>query len=660
MQRDKAIEEVKQHLTDYLQEKGLPLDKPFTCLNPDHPDHHPSMSYNRKNNTVHCFSCDKTYDLLSLVQMDNNCDFNKALEIACKKYGIQLDNQSQGQTMQTGGKQYQKQQTTQDYTDLYEKAEKNLDLARGYLQERGISEATARRFHLGIEKLPVYATDQSGQSYATEWTCLVIPTSKESYVIRNLDRKADHENRYQKKGKAHIFNLEAAKQEKEKPIIITEGEIDCMSVIEAGGQAVALGSVTNIRLLTDALRKDWQPVTPLVIALDNDAAGKEAAARIRKELNILEIENYTYNPYGLAKDANEALTTNRAAFANTIKAINADIAQAVTDQERAEYMKTTAAAHLDDFLDGITERAATPPISTGFQNLDAVLDGGLYEGLYFLGAISSLGKTTLALQICDQVAQGGHDTLIFSLEMARSELMAKSISRLTYLEAKQNKKDTRYAKTTRGILDGSRYKKYGSVDKEVFSTALDQYKQYAGHVFINEGIGNIGVSQIRETVRKHIELTGHRPVVVIDYVQIIAPEDPRATDKANMDHNVTELKRISRDYKVPVIGISSFNRESYKIGSNNAGHVSMTDFKESGSLEYSSDILMGLEFKAAGKGYDEKEEKKKDPREIRLVILKNRNGKAWQSCDFDYYPMFNYFEESITEKEEQKEIGVKY
>lgn len=72
----------------------------------------------------------------------------------------------------------------------------------------------------------------------------------------------------------------------------------------------------------------------------------------------------------------------------------------------------------------------------------------------------------------------------------------------------------------------------------------------------------------------------------------------------------------------------------------------MADFKESGAIEYSADVLIGLEFAGAGDSdYSEKEEKKKNPREVRLVILKNRNGKAWESTNFYYYPAFNYYEE---------------
>jgi replicative DNA helicase len=167
-------------------------------------------------------------------------------------------------------------------------------------------------------------------------------------------------------------------------------------------------------------------------------------------------------------------------------------------------------------------------------------------------------------------------------------------------------------------------------------------------------MGDIGVEKIKEIVKQHISITGNKPVVIIDYLQILAAYVDAAhpnrvlTDKQSVDKNILELRRMSRDYKIPVVGISSFNRESYKAGGGaNQGRVSMTDYKESGALEYSADVLMGLEFSSAGtKEYDEKAEKRKDPRQIRLVVLKNRNGKAWESCSFDYFPLFNYYSEA--------------
>ena len=114
----------------------------------------------------------------------------------------------------------------------------------------------------------------------------------------------------------------------------------------------------------------------------------------------------------------------------------------------------------------------------------------------------------------------------------------------------------------------------------------------------------------------------------------------RLTEKQKTDRSVIELKRISRDFKTPVIAISSFNRENYK------SVVSMQSFKESGAIEYSSDVLIGLQLKGTGPAnFDVNEAKSRNPREIELVVLKNRNGRTGIKMEFDYYAMYNYFKE---------------
>ena len=334
------------------------------------------------------------------------------------------------------------------------------------------------------------------------------------------------------------------------------------------------------------------------------------------------------------------LVRDRGAFTNRVE--NA-ISEARDDKEK--YLETSTDNYIQDFINGIADSVNTPYVPTGFKNIDKALDGGLYEGLYIVGAISSLGKTTLVTQIADQVAKQGHDVLIFSLEMARSELMAKSISRHTVIEVLDKGGDMKNAKTVRGITAGVRYPNYSDTEKELIKNAVLAYSEYAKHIYITEGVGDLGAQQIRETVEKHVQYTGNTPLVIIDYLQILAPYNERATDKQNTDKAVMELKRISRDFKTPVIGISSFNRDNY----NNA--VSMQSFKESGAIEYSSDILIGLQLKGAGqkdengKPFDPTEAKKKNPREIELVILKNRNGQTGTKIALEFYPLFNYFTE---------------
>lgn len=61
---------LKSKLQDYLESKGINFRSNFRCLNPNHTDNNPSMSYNATNNTVHCFACNATYDIFDLVGMD--------------------------------------------------------------------------------------------------------------------------------------------------------------------------------------------------------------------------------------------------------------------------------------------------------------------------------------------------------------------------------------------------------------------------------------------------------------------------------------------------------------------------------------------------------------------------------------------------------------
>ena len=73
----------------------------------------------------------------------------------------------------------------------------------------------------------------------------------------------------------------------------------------------------------------------------------------------------------------------------------------------------------------------------------------------------------------------------------------------------------------------------------------------------------------------------------------------------------------------------------------------MQAFKESGAIEYSTDVLIGLQLKGVGnKNFDIDQAKSKNPREVEAVILKNRNGRTGGKTGFDFYAMFNYFAES--------------
>lgn len=628
-------DELKQHLTDYVESitqksKGKSYICPL-CRSGEGKHHTGAFNIDPKDPTKwKCFSCNKSGDLFDLIgEYEHISEYTDQEKRAREFMGDKTDSK-------TIIKPKAEAPREEDFTTYFKECMKRISspTAEKYLQKRGISKEIAERFNLGYD--PAFKNGTG----VNPWQALIIPTGKGNYIARNINTD-DPANKVRKVGASLLFNAEAIK-ETEKPLFITEGEIDAISIEEAGGASIGLGGVGNIRKLINLFKGNKVNV-PVILALDNDDPGRKATEELKRELDSLEISYLEGNIYGEYKDANEALVNDKYTFMQEVRQAEEEAQKARKSQEeaeRVEYMKNATANYIDEFTSHIFNNYSTEVIPTGFKNLDNSLDGGLYPGLYILGAISSLGKSTLVLQIADQIAQQGRDVLIISLEMSRYELMSKSISRHTFLDVIENRGKVQDAKTARGITTGSRYEKYNSQELELIDRAISSYRKYTDHLFIYEGVGDIGVKEVVEKVERHKRITGNTPVVIIDYLQILAPADIRATDKQNTDKNVLELKRLSRDSNIPVIGISSFNRQSYREA------VSEGAFKESGAIEYGSDVLIGLQFEGAEKGnIDLTERKREYPRKIELVVLKNRNGKAGEKVPFKFYPMFNLFEE---------------
>lgn len=278
---------------------------------------------------------------------------------------------------------------------------------------------------------------------------------------------------------------------------------------------------------------------------------------------------------------------------------------------------------------------------TGFPALDK-LSNGLYAGLYVIAATSSLGKTTLALQIADNLAVAGHEVLFFSLEQSRLELITKSFSRML----KQEKDESI---SSLALRNGS--------DPAKLQAAIDLYKdKVASHMSIVEGNFGCNVDYITAYVREYINKNGCSPVVFVDYLQILQPsaELKTSTTRESIDQTVTALKRLSRDYNLTVFIISSVNRANYMQP------IDFESLKESGGIEYTADVIWGLQLqclsdelfnskeKIKEKRERIKEAKAANPRQIELVCLKNRYGIANFTCSFEYMPNCDLY---IQEKE---------
>ena len=156
-------------------------------------------------------------------------------------------------------------------------------------------------------------------------------------------------------------------------------------------------------------------------------------------------------------------------------------------------------------------------------------------------------------------------------------------------------------------------------------------------------LSNTSVTELIEGLKPLIEETDKSPIICVDYLQIIPSKGNKSlSSKEKIDEVMLKLKDFQRETQATLLLISAFNRENYWMP------VSFSSFKESGAIEYSSDVIWGLEnYGVDAAGNLDKSEmvkmSKAKVREIKFSCLKNRNGGVYETF-FRYHAMYDYFE----------------
>lgn len=609
---------------------------------------------------LHCFGCGFHGDLIDLYSQEHGLSWRDAFRGLCREFSLSvefpgvslkvsarpqagrfpgqistLDLDRSGQSPPAmGTKDKHPGSYPPDYNSLL------LPEAVAYLRSRGISVKTARSYGLEFDPAWVSPTALANlRDQGKNWSPppsprILIPTSEGGYTARATDPNTQPRFRKMKEGSAGLFNPGALWNPGRRPVFVVEGEFDALSVLEVGGLAVALGSVSNAGKLL-ALVGQKPPSGTLILSLDNDETGRKASLSLSEALQGMSVSCVISDVSVGCKDPSEALQTKRETFADSIRSAE-HLASAQPDSV-AFYLSRLMKGELTLFREGAYRR-------TGFDCLDDEA-GGIYPGLYVLGAISSLGKTTILHQIADQMAAMGEHVLYFSLEQSRLELVTKSIAR----NAAQ-----RAGKGAFSSLDI----RTGRIPEWALTSLREAFVAYRDDVLdklsIVEGNLDCSADHVRDYVSRYMSQNHVKPVVVVDYLQILRPPaDFRGNDKQTMDYNVTALKRLSRDFDLPVFAVSSVNRANYLTP------IDFESFKESGGIEYTADVVWGLQLavlEQAVFGKDghlkEKREaireaKAADPRLVDLVCLKNRYGISSYKVRFEYFPKWDWFREAV-------------
>ena len=649
------LDQVKNCLKDYCDAELEPAKHPRgfyicpLCGSGTGRNGTAGFSINKDGKHWKCFSCNESGDIVDLEAKRNRISASDATKNLINRYGSSASAVSAVKPKPSepadpaAAQEASPPRSFAGKLAAWHSALKGSE-GEAYLRSRGITEETMERFNIG------FGTDSLNQP------CVVFPYNRQGtyYSTRaiadNPIRKHD-KPKEEEAGKEPIFNAAALYQQ--DPCFVVESQLCAISIMQEGGSAVAIGGTSGIGKIKSLKDK---PSALLILSLDNDEPGQKAQSSLVEALREKDIPFFEYNVAGECKDPNELLMTNPEALHGSITAA-VEISKAIlaeeAEREKAEYEGQTTAASFDSFVSFLDRNGAKPPVPTGFSSLDRVLNGGLSSGLYIMGAISSLGKTSWMLNIADNIAASGRDVLYFSLEMSRNELIAKSISRLSFKAVGEISGNTGDAFSTFEVMNCRGRRSLSFSQDEILDKAFRAYKEGPGrNMWIFEGVGSFGVEEITQRVEEHIRITGRSPVVFIDYLQILAPADPRSTDKQNTDKAVVELKRLSVAKDIPIFCISSLNRQNY------AEPISMAAFKESGAIEYGSDVLIGLQLYGIDRKHGEKDNDRfariseiirkaeTDPQmNIEVKILKNRNGGRGGSGHLMFDKKYNFFSE---------------
>jgi len=559
------------------------------------------------------------------------------------------------------------EQESRNYAKLYEYCRRSVSK---FLRERGGSYRglIAETF----EKYGVVVHPEFGVEGQEKLLTLIIPYDDCHFVARAIDSGRRPTQHGQGAGLYEPLPIDG-----DFPTFIVEGELDALSVLQSvsglGIRCVAIGGASKYRKVVPELEKRFgnsEKKPSFIVMFDNDTAGKANGLKLVTELRtagypaeLYFLENQMAGMYQDVEtgekhevrkvDANDLLQENpdelvrRLIEGIELKEKNlreqseamSKLRMLATEEKRmmAENKSGMSVYSFTEYFEGeffrdIEMTAKYSSRKTGFENIDEVQI--FMPGLYMLGALPASGKTTFAWQLLNQLAEKGEPCIYCSFEMSRAELFTKSVVRELYKKNPQmsERLNLTSANIRRGAMRGSR---------ELLEQAAE-FAKSATNLRVAE-LSNTSVTELIEGLKPLVADVDRSPVICVDYLQIIPSKGSKALSaKEKIDDVMLRLKDFQRSTNATLLVISSFNRENYyqKVG--------FSSFKESGAIEYSADVIWGLEnYGVDAEGKLDKDEVIKMSREkvrkVKFSCLKNRNGGAYD-CFFSYHAAYDYFE----------------
>lgn len=392
------IEKAKDKLGDnnaFLMAELLELenfdDKNLKACCPYHNEDTASFIYNKKNKTFHCFGCNKTVDIIDIL-MEKGNTFLEAAKYLFEKAGVEYS---------FGEKDVR---TRHNYRYPHEEPINEKEYVVDYLGKRGISKNV-------IDYLDI-REDSHGNGVFNFYDTNDVLTMVKYRPARTVEKHSGQPKTWCQKDadtSALLFNMNRVNTS--KPLLITEGEIDCASAIEAGyinTVSVPLGA-GNLHWIEE--NWDWlNNFESIIIWSDNDEPGikmrKECIYRLgtwrTKYISTPEFFEKENGKRVPLKDINDCLQVGGKEFVMNLISEAKDVpVKSVVDYSEIEELDISQ-------MDGV---------KTGIKPLDDELLKIFYGTLTVLSGRPGSGKTSIIDQTIARTIDDGSPVFLFSKEM---------------------------------------------------------------------------------------------------------------------------------------------------------------------------------------------------------------------------------------------------
>jgi replicative DNA helicase len=325
------------------------------------------------------------------------------------------------------------------------------------------------------------------------------------------------------------------------------------------------------------------------------SANVEHYARIVKEKDMLrELIRCTQ---GILASALEAHDSTEQLLDEAEKAIF----QVAEKRLRAGFLpiSVTAEQSLQAIEELTRRRELITGVATGYPVLDEMTAGLQRGDLVIIAARPSMGKTSLALNICAHAALNhGRTVGIFSLEMSHQQLFFRLLC-------------------SEGHVDAHRLRT-GRVDRDEWQGIIKVFGRLSGApVYIDDTPG-IGIMEMRAKARRLKREKG-LDLLIVDYLQLMRGRARYESRQQEISDISRSLKELAKELDLPLVALSQLSRAPEQRGGDRRPQLS--DLRESGALEQDADVVMFL--------YREELYKRDDPDlrgQAELIVGKQRNG----------------------------------